>query len=73
MKRNSKTQSPKSASCVIGPRAFAAITAVEGLSLSSESKKRLADLRRSDLSQAQRRAEVVRAYEKPVGKSLKSK
>ena len=54
----------KAKSRVIGSRAFAAITAVEGLRLSGASKKRLATLRESDLTPAERRAEVVRAYAK---------
>ena len=73
MKKNLKTKPRKPASRVIGTQAFAAITAVEGLHLSVEGKKRLAVLRASDLSPAQRRAEVVRAYAKLAGKSLQAK
>jgi hypothetical protein len=47
---------------VLGPKAFAAITAVEGLALSSASKRRLASLHASDLSDDERRAEIIRAY-----------
>jgi hypothetical protein len=52
----------KRAARVLGAKTFAAISAVEGLRLKGESKKRLATLRASDLSPAERRAEVVRAY-----------
>jgi len=62
-KRNAPTAS-KAMSRVIGSRAFAAIAAVEGLRLSAASKKRLATLRESGLTPAERRAEVVRAYAK---------
>lgn len=48
---------------VIGARAFEAITAVEGLSLSPASKQRLQRLQRDKtLSPAERRDAVVRAY-----------
>lgn len=48
---------------VLGSRAFTAITAVEGLSLSAASKKRLQYLQKDKtLSPAERRDAVVRAY-----------
>ncbi len=48
---------------VIGARAFEAITAVEGLSLSAASKQRLQRLQRDKtLTPAERRDAVVRAY-----------
>ena len=47
---------------IIGAKAFAAITAVEGLELSPAGKKRLAASKSRKLTHAQRRAEVVRAY-----------
>lgn len=47
---------------VLGAKAFAAISAVEGLRLSSASKKRLTALKSRKLSQDERRAEVLRAY-----------
>lgn len=54
-----------SRSRTLGIRAFAAISRVEGLRLSSESKKRLAMLRRSKLSRGEQRAAVIQAYRKP--------
>ena len=47
---------------VLGAKAFAAITAVEGLRLSSTSRRRLDTLKASGLSTEERRAEVLRAY-----------
>jgi hypothetical protein len=46
----------------LGAKTFAAITAVEGLKLSAESKKRLTSLKASGLTNDLRRAEVLRAY-----------
>lgn len=46
----------------LGDQTFAAIAAVEGLSLSSTSRKRLDRLRDSDMSPGEQRAEVIRAY-----------
>lgn len=54
--------SKKPGSRVLGARAFAAITAVEGLRLSSASRRRLEVLKASSLSSDERRAEVLRAY-----------
>ena len=53
---------------VIGAKAFAAITAVEGLKLSPAGKKRLAASKLRKLTHAQRRAEVVRAYSASKGR-----
>jgi hypothetical protein len=50
----------KAASRILGKETFAAITAVEGLSLSAEGKRRLSISK--GLSSDQRRAEVIRAY-----------
>ena len=47
---------------ILGDETFAAITAVEGISLSPISRQRLANLRRSNLSLSEQRAEVIRAY-----------
>jgi hypothetical protein len=47
---------------VLGSDAFAAISAVEGLSLSENSRRRLERLRRSSLTPDQRRAKVIQAY-----------
>jgi hypothetical protein len=46
----------------LGLRAFAAISAVEGLKLSSSSRARLEALRATDLTPEQRRAEILKAY-----------
>jgi hypothetical protein len=45
---------------VLGSKSFAAITAVEGLKLRSDSEERLE--RTSCLTQEQRRAETIRAF-----------
>lgn len=55
-----KTAVPSS--LVLGRQAFAAITAVEGLKLSSISQRRLDALKSSGLSAEERRAEVLRTY-----------
>jgi hypothetical protein len=47
---------------VLGPKAFSAITAVEGLALSTESRTRLSTIWASNLTPEQGRAEVLRAY-----------
>lgn len=53
---------------VLGPEVFAAIAAVEGLHLTAASKKRLAALRASSLTQDERRAEIISAYTTPKGR-----
>jgi hypothetical protein len=55
-----KSRKPKSR--VLGTKAFAAISAVEGLRLSATSRKRLDLLKASGLSAEERRAEVLRTY-----------
>jgi hypothetical protein len=47
---------------VLGQRTFAAIAAVEGISLSQTSRKRLADMKKRKLSPDDQRSEVIRAY-----------
>ena len=47
---------------ILGEAAFAAISAVEGLKLSPTSKRRLAALSKMPISEAERRAEIFRAY-----------
>jgi hypothetical protein len=50
------------AKTALGTKAFAAITAVEGLKLNAESKARLSNLKAKGLNNDERRAEVIRAY-----------
>ncbi len=47
---------------VLGQRTFAAITAIEGISLSAASRKRLAAMKKRKLSNDEQRSEVIRAY-----------
>ena len=47
---------------VLGDRTFAAITAVEGISLSNASRNRIQSMRKRQLSPAQQRDEVIRAF-----------
>lgn len=47
---------------ILGTRSFAAISAVEGLSLSHASKKRLAAVTRSKLSPQEQRLQIIKAY-----------
>lgn len=51
---------------VLGRKAFAAITAVEGLRLNAAAEKRFSKM--GQLSAAQRRAEVIRAYNRSKGR-----
>jgi len=53
---------PDGGSRVLGPRAFAAISAVEGLRLSRDSRARLEALRSSGLGGEERRSAVRDAY-----------
>ena len=46
----------------LGSETFAAITAVEGISLGSASRARLASMAERRLSHGERRAEIIRAY-----------
>lgn len=62
MNKSSKGPKPGASGHVLGQRTFAAITAVEGISLSAASRKRLADLKKRKLSPDDQRAEVIRAY-----------
>jgi hypothetical protein len=48
---------------VLGPKRFAAITAVEGLKLSAAATNRQREMDAQNLSPAQRRAEIIRAYQ----------
>jgi len=62
----SKAQSgTNGASRVIGSKAFAAISAVEGLKLSRDSRARLDRLRSSSLGGDERRSAVREAYRSP--------
>ena len=56
---------PDGGSRVIGSRAFAAISAVEGLKLSRDSRARLDRLRSSSLGDEERRSAVRDAYRSP--------
>ena len=56
-KRQAKSTS-KTALSVLGRKAFAAITAVEGLKLTAGGQRRIS----SPLSSEQRRSEVIKAY-----------
>lgn len=62
MKKTVKGPKPSASGHVLGPRTFAAITAVEGIGLSAASRKRLADMNKRKLSPDDQRSEVIRAY-----------
>jgi len=49
---------------VIGRERFAKISAVEGIKLTSDMRKRAADSERRGLTGEERRREIVRAYRK---------
>jgi hypothetical protein len=62
---SSRNPKPSPKPHVVGREAFAAITAVEGLSMGHGGKKRAAAAEAQNLTTAQRRAEVIRAYIEP--------
>lgn len=62
MKKISKRMAGATDKCVLGDQTFAAISAVEGISLSASSRRRLASMRKRNLSAHEQRAEVIRAY-----------
>ena len=62
MKNTTKVLKPNTTGHVLGQRTFSAITAVEGISLSTVSRKRLADMSKRNLSPDDQRTEVIRAY-----------
>jgi hypothetical protein len=62
MKKTIKGPRANTTDHLLGQRTFAAITAVEGISLSAASRKRLADMNKRKLSPDDQRAEVIRAY-----------
>lgn len=62
MKKPPKSAPSPSDLRVLGDQTFAAISAVEGISLSAKSLKRIASMRRRKLSADEQRAEVIRAY-----------
>ena len=47
---------------ILGNETFAAIAAVEGMSLGSASRARLANMRERRLTHGEQRAEIIRAY-----------
>ncbi len=47
---------------ILGNETFAAIAAVEGMSLGSASRARLASMRERHLTHGEQRAEIIRAY-----------
>ena len=59
---SSPSKPRKAQALVLGAKAFAAISAVEGLRLSASSSRRLKTLKASSLTADERRAEVLRAY-----------
>lgn len=62
MKKISKRMAATAEGRVLGDQTFAAISAVEGISLSAVSRKRLTSMRKRNLSAQEQRAEVIRAY-----------
>jgi len=55
---------PPAPSRLLGARAFAAITAVEGLELGPESRARLREMEQQGLGYDDRRKAVLKAYRK---------
>lgn len=69
MKKTTTRLKHDTPSYVLGQRTFAAITAVEGISLSASSRKRLADMKKRKLSPDDQRKEVIRAYQDAKSRS----
>jgi hypothetical protein len=63
MDKRAPRTAAKPPSTVLGLKAFAAITAVEGLKLSPAGRQRVERLTRGALTPEQRRAKVLRAYQ----------
>jgi hypothetical protein len=63
-----KGSSINASSRILGDKTFAAISAVEGLKLGKASRERLSALNKKNLTPAQKRAEVLRAYVQPKGR-----
>lgn len=64
MKKTGKRPGGNGDGHVLGQRAFAAITAVEGIALHPASRERLADMKRRKLSGDEQRSEIIRTYAK---------
>ena len=62
MKKAARRLGAEGERLVLGERTFAAISAVEGLSLSKASRKRLVSMKKRKLTSAEQRSEVIRAY-----------
>lgn len=62
MKKTTKRLGNSSENHVLGEQTFAAITAVEGISLSEASRKRLASMKKRKLTSEEQRSEIIRAY-----------
>ena len=62
MKSNDKKPDAADATHILGDDEFAAISEVEGLKLGASSRHRLAELKARNLTPAQKRLEVLRAY-----------
>ncbi|MDQ2859994.1 MAG: hypothetical protein M3T55_04545 [Pseudomonadota bacterium] len=69
MTKLARPKQPTARSRVVGQRTFAAITAVEGLRLAGDSRRRVAALIASGLSPERRRVEVMKAYGSAQGGS----
>jgi 4-alpha-glucanotransferase len=68
MVANRKKSPINASSRILGDKTFSAITAVEGLKLSAASKKRMSAMKAQNLTPAQKRAEVLRAYSHSKGR-----
>jgi len=62
MKKPGKRLVSEDSGYVLGERTFAAITAIEGMKLNADSRRRLATLKKRKLSPKQQRSEVILAY-----------
>ena len=62
MKKTPKASASPARGHALGDRTFAAITAVEGISLSAASRKRLATMKKRKLTGDEQRTEIIRAY-----------
>lgn len=69
MKKTTKGLKPNTAGHILSQQTFAAITAIEGISLSAASRKRLASMNKRKLSPDDQRTEVIQAYQNAKSRS----
>ena len=67
MAMKSKSANNTASAHILGAQKFAAISAVEGLSLNSAGRNRRDQAKTRGLNQDERRQEIIKAYKRNVG------